>query len=51
MPIECSKKIIYKNQEEFHAIDNIVTKQAFNIHNKFGRFFDEKIYKNKLKEY
>ncbi len=51
MPIEYSKEIIYKNQDEFHQIDNIVTKQAFNIHNKFGRFCHEKIYKIKLNEY
>ncbi len=48
MNIECKKKIITKTQEEFHAIDKIVTGFAFDIHNDIGNFCDEKIYQKIL---
>ena len=48
MPIECSKVIKKKTQKEFHILDEIVIKHAFDIHNEFGRFGDEKVYSNKL---
>jgi GxxExxY protein len=51
MPIECSKKIVRKSQNEFHAVDNVIMKFAFNIHNKFGRFCDEMIYNKMLNNY
>lgn len=50
MPIETSKVITRKTQKEFHELDEIVIKHVFDIHNNFGRFGDEKIYSNKLKE-
>ena len=49
MPIECSKAIIMKDQEEFHAIDNKIMKLSFDIHNEYGRFYDEQIYHKQLK--
>ena len=51
MPIECSEEIILKDQEEFHAIDNKIMKLAFDIHNEYGRFYDEQIYHKQLKLY
>jgi hypothetical protein len=51
MSIECSKKLVHKSQDKFHKIDHIITGIAFDIHNKFGRFYDEKIYNKLLKEY
>lgn len=48
MPVECSKEIKQINQKEFHDIDEIIIKKAFEIHNSFGRFCDEKIYSNQL---
>lgn len=50
MPIEASEVINKKTQKEFHILDEIVIKHVFDIHNEFGRFGDEKIYGNKLKE-
>ena len=51
MPIECSKNIVRKDQEEFHVIDNVIMQFAFDIHNEFGRFCDEKIYNKMLNNY
>ncbi len=50
MGVYCSKKIVVKSQDEFHAIDRIVTGAAFSVQNSMGRFFDEKIYQSVLGE-
>ena len=51
MPIECSHTIRVKDQEEFHLIDNQIMKQAFDIHNDYGRFYEEHIYNKQLNLY
>ena len=48
MPIELSSPVHRISQPEFHAIDELVTGMAFDIHNEFGRFCDENIYQNEL---
>ena len=48
MPVECSVEIRPIGQERFHAIDTVVMKHAFNIHNTLGRFCDERVYQNEL---
>ena len=48
MGIECGREIICKTQDEFHTVDKIVTGCAFDIHNEYGRFCDEKIYQEIL---
>lgn len=48
MGIKCTEEIVCKSQDEFHAIDRIVTGFAFDIHNEYGRFCDEKIYQEIL---
>ena len=50
MPIEISKAIKRITQKEFHELDEIVLKHVFDIHNSFGRFGDEKMYRNQLKD-
>ena len=50
MPIECKNDITFKDQEQFHAIDKVIMKLVFEIHNELGRFCDEKIYKKTLKD-
>jgi len=44
MEIEYHKQIVRKTQDEFHTIDKLITGFAFDIHNEFGRFCDEKVY-------
>ena len=44
MGIECYKQITRKTQDEFYAIDKVITGFAFDIHNEYGRFCNEKIY-------
>jgi GxxExxY protein len=48
MPIECRFPITQVTQDEFHAIDKIVMKHAFDIQNELGRLCDEQVYKNEL---
>lgn len=50
MGVVCKRNIITKLQDEFHAIDKIITGYAYNIHNDIGRFCDEKIYQNIMVE-
>lgn len=38
------------SQDMFQEIDYTVMRHAFDIHNEFGRFFDEKIYQEELAE-
>jgi hypothetical protein len=38
MPIKCSVKLQQMDQEQFHAIDKVVMKHAFDIHNTLGCF-------------
>ena len=48
MPIKCDVNIEPAGQEQFHAVDKIVMRHAFDIHNTIGRFCDEKIYQEEL---
>jgi GxxExxY protein len=48
MPVECDIAFKPVSQDEFHAVDKIVMRHAFNIHNLVGRFCDEKIYQEEL---
>lgn len=50
MGIRCKESLDCKSQDEFHAIDKIVTGYAFDIHNEIGRFCDEKIHQQILAE-
>jgi len=48
MPVCCEVEIVPIEQERFHAIDKVVMRHAFDIHNSLGRFCDEKIYQDEL---
>lgn len=48
MPIECSVEVGATGQENFHALDKIVMRHAFDIHNSFGSLCDEGIYQDEL---
>jgi GxxExxY protein len=50
VPIECSIGLEKVDQERFHAVDKVVMRHAFDVHNTLGRFFDERIYQNELAE-
>jgi GxxExxY protein len=44
MPIYTSVPIVVFDQEEFHAIDKVVTGMAYQVHNELGRYLDEVLY-------
>jgi GxxExxY protein len=48
MPVECSVEFDRVGQERFHAVDKLVMRHAFDIHNTLGRFCDEQIYQEEL---
>ncbi len=48
MPISLNVPIRRISQEEFGDVAYTVMQHVFEIHNEFGRFFDEKIYKREL---
>jgi GxxExxY protein len=48
MPIEFTENIRVLNQETFGRIAYDVMEQAFQVHNKLGRFFDEDAYQHEL---
>ena len=48
MPIRTAHPIRLFDQESFHQIDRRVTGMAFDIHNEFGRYLDERIYQCEL---
>jgi GxxExxY protein len=48
MPINCDFNIKRASQDEFHRLDSVVMRMAFDIHNSFGRFCDERIYQDEL---
>lgn len=50
MGIVCKSNIMIKKQDEFNEIDSIVTGYAFDIQNAIGRFCDEKIYQEIMKQ-
>jgi GxxExxY protein len=48
MPVECSVEVHPIGQERFHAVDKVVMRHVFDIHNTLGRFCDERIYQDEL---
>ena len=48
MPILTAVPIKAISQDEFHQIDRRVTGLAFEIHNEFGRYLDERLYRGEL---
>jgi len=48
MPIENNVKIQMISEHDFYQFDYKVMGIAYSIHNDFGKFWDEKIYKNEL---
>ena len=48
MPIQCPINTIRITQDEFRILASEVMHHVFAIHNEFGRFFDELIYKREL---
>lgn len=48
MPIKCDVEISPVGQERFHALDKVLMRHAFDMHNGLGRFFDERIYQDEL---
>ena len=48
MPIQCAIPIKAGSEAEFHCLAEVATGHAFQIHNEFGRFFDEELYKAEL---
>jgi len=48
MPIHTSVPILVFDQESFHQVDRRVTGLAFDIHNEFGRYLEERLYQGEL---
>jgi GxxExxY protein len=48
MPIEISTQIQPCDQEQFHALDRRIMRVVFDVHNEFGRLFDESLYKAEI---
>jgi GxxExxY protein len=48
MPIEIATEIKTFNQSEFHALAAKLLRVVFDVHNEFGRFLDEALYKNEI---
>lgn len=48
MPVELDRPLRLFDQESFHEIDRQVMRVAFDIHNEFGRFLDELLYKREI---
>lgn len=48
MPVSVEGEVQRISQDEFHQIDRVVMKLAFEIQTEFGRFCDEKIYQSEL---
>ena len=48
MPITTSSPIQIFDQEAFHAVDKVATGIAYELHNEFGRYLDERLYQAEL---
>ena len=48
MPIEVATHIEVFNQQEFHALNEKLLRITFDVHNEFGRFLDEALYKSEI---
>ena len=48
MPIDVEADIRVLNQEEFHSLHRRILGIIFDIHNEFGRFLDELLFKREI---
>lgn len=48
MPIEVTTGIQVFNQQQFHALNSKLLRIIFDVHNEYGRFLDEALYKNEI---
>ena len=48
MPVECMVEVDPVGQERFHAVDRVVMRHVFGVHNALGRFCDERVYQEEL---
>jgi GxxExxY protein len=48
MPVDCAIEVRPVDQERFHALDKVLMRHSFDMHNSMGRFLDERIYQNEL---
>lgn len=48
MPINPTLNLNSVSDEQFAEIDKVVMRCAYDVHNKFGRLFDERVYENDL---
>ncbi len=48
MPIITSAPITIFDQPTFHLVDEVVTGIAYDVHNQFGRYLDERLYQTEL---
>jgi len=48
MPVVCDFEVKVLPEDEFHAINRIVMRHAFDIQNELGGFCDEKVDQNEL---
>jgi GxxExxY protein len=48
MPINVASEIEIFSREEFHALDKKLMRIVFDVHNDFGRFLDEALYKSEI---
>lgn len=48
MPINVATRIDVFGREEFHALDKRLMGVIFDVHNEFGRFLDEALYKSEI---
>ncbi|MBI2926612.1 MAG: GxxExxY protein [Verrucomicrobia bacterium] len=48
MPIHVATQIKVLTQEEFHALDERIMAVIFEVHNEFGRFLDEILFKREI---
>src|SRR5688572_11880919 len=49
MPIDISSPIITFSESEFYGVQKEMMRIVFDVHNEFGRFFDEATYKQAIK--
>lgn len=48
MPIEVNRPIQHFNEEQFKELDRRLLRVIFDVHNNFGRFLDEELYKREI---
>jgi GxxExxY protein len=48
MPLNVASQIEVFAREEFHALDKKLMRIVFDVHNEFGRFLDESLYKTEI---